>query len=112
MEDYHSITVTERLLVSEDFSHKKEELQKHKDALSKNDEAFFSLVNKIIVGEDQKGEIVEAMKEETKLFTEQNNNLLDQVEQEINKAVNQLDNQIDAMKSQLLTITYENTPSA
>ncbi|MBU5266816.1 hypothetical protein [Virgibacillus proomii] len=107
-----TITVTERIVASEDLTHKKQILRGYTDAIYQCDTAFLKLMDDIIVNEEQKGEIVEAMKEETKKLTTYNRNLLEHVDKRINKMVEGLDEQVDEMKKQSLTITYENTPSA
>ncbi|GGB59303.1 hypothetical protein GCM10011409_40950 [Lentibacillus populi] len=104
--DEHAITVTEKILASEDLSDKKGILKKHTNRINDYDKAFFNLVDSIIVNEDQKGEIVEAMLEKTKKFKSHNLNLLEDVDQQINKTVNNLNEQVEDMKTQLLTIKY------
>ncbi|MBT2216457.1 hypothetical protein F3157_16120 [Virgibacillus dakarensis] len=104
--DEHAITVTEKILDSEDLSDKKGILKKHTNRINDYDKAFFNLVDSIIVNEDQKGEIVEAMLEKTKKFKSHNQNLLEDVDQQINKTVTNLNEQVEDMKTQLLTIKY------
>ncbi|WP_188725825.1 hypothetical protein, partial [Lentibacillus populi] len=91
---------------SEDLSDKKGILKKHTNRINDYDKAFFNLVDSIIVNEDQKGEIVEAMLEKTKKFKSHNQNLLEDVDQQINKTVTNLNEQVEDMKTQLLTIKY------
>ncbi|MEC2158700.1 hypothetical protein [Virgibacillus halodenitrificans] len=111
MGEEHSITVRERILASEDFSHKKDTLMLYKNNLETLDKDFFTLVNGIIINEEQKGEVVEAMQQKTKTFRDKNENLLSQLDTEITRISNTLDDQIDDMKTQRMTITYEDTPS-
>ncbi|AUJ23634.1 hypothetical protein CAI16_15105 [Virgibacillus dokdonensis] len=112
MKDIESITVTEKIVASENLMHKKQILRKYTEEIFKIDKTFFNLMDDIIVNEDQKGEIVEAMKEETKKLTTYNRNLLEHIDKRMNKIVQRLDEQVDEIKSQRMTITYENTPSA
>ncbi|GGB32115.1 hypothetical protein F3157_21745 [Virgibacillus dakarensis] len=104
--DEHSITVTEKILDSEDLSDKKGILKNYTNSINDYDKAFFNLVDSIIVNEDQKGKIVEAMLEKTKKFKGHNQNLTEDVDQQINKTVNNLNEQVEDMKIQLLTIKY------
>ncbi|WP_085992900.1 hypothetical protein [Oceanobacillus senegalensis] len=112
MGDYHSITVTEQILESKDLTHKKAILLKYKNRLGELDQSLYNLVNNIIIGEDQKGEVVDAMWLETILYMFRNRGILSQLETRINGAVDELDTQVDDMKTQQMTITYEDTPSA
>lgn len=106
-----TITVTEKVIASENLTHKKQILRKYTEEIFAIDKTFFNLMDDIIVNEDQKGEIVESMQEETKRITTYNRNLLDHIDKRILRIVRGLDEQVDEMKSQRMTITYENTPS-
>lgn len=104
--DHHSITVTEQLLDSEDFSDKKGVLKRYTEKINEYDTDFFKRVDDIIVNEDQKGEIVESMLEKTKSLKRQNLDLMEDVNQQINKTVTKLNEQVEEMKTQRLTIRY------
>ncbi|QKY70146.1 hypothetical protein [Lentibacillus sp. CBA3610] len=105
--DHHSITITEQLLDSEDFSDKKVTLKRHAENINECDTDFFKRVDDIIINEDQEGEIVESMLEETKKLQRQNLDLLEDVNRQINRTVTKLNEQIDDMKTQRLTIRYQ-----
>ncbi|HLS08451.1 hypothetical protein [Lentibacillus sp.] len=104
--DHHSITVTEQLLDSEDFSDKKGVLKRYSEKINECDTDFFKLVDDIIVNEDQEGEIVESMVEETNKLKRQNLDLIEDVNQQINKTVTKLNEQAEEMRTQRLTIRY------
>ena len=104
--DYHSITITEQLVDSEDFSDKKVTLKRHAENINECDMDFFKRVDDIIVNEDQKGEIVDAMLEKTKKLKRHNLDLIEEVNQQINKTVTKFNEQVDDMKTQRLTIRY------
>ncbi len=108
MSETQSITVTEELLSWEDFSYKKDTLRRHADQIASCDTEFFLLVNKIFIDEGQKGEIVDEMVLKTKQLEVWNTNLLLDVNLRIGQIVNRFDEQVDEMKQQRITITYEN----
>lgn len=112
MDDLHSITVTESLLPSEDFSHKKDILRKHVGNILEQDDQFYKLIDNVIVGEDQEGKIVDAIQNETRLLQMRNISIGLDVNYKINKLVTNFNEQVEEMKEQRLTITYEDTPSA
>ncbi|WP_249870808.1 hypothetical protein [Oceanobacillus saliphilus] len=109
MGETHTITVMEKLLPYEDFSYKKDLLRKYADHIGKCDKDFFSLVNNIFVDEGEKGEIVDEMILKTKQLEVWNTNLLMDVNFRIGQVVNRFNDQVDGMKEQQITITYENT---
>ncbi|GGK06830.1 hypothetical protein GCM10007063_31720 [Lentibacillus kapialis] len=102
----HSITVTEQLLDSEDFSGKKGILKRHTEKINECDMDFFKRVDSIIVNEDQKGKIIDSMLDETKKLKRQNLDLIEDVNQQINKTVAKLNEQAEEMKTQRMTIRY------
>ncbi|HLR63329.1 MAG TPA: hypothetical protein VK097_12940 [Lentibacillus sp.] len=104
--DHHSITVTEQLLDSKDFSGKKGQLKRLTEKIDESDTDFFKRVDSIIVNEDQKGEIVDSMLEETKKLKRQNSDLIEEVNQQINKTVTKLNEQADEIKTQRMTLRY------
>ncbi|ASN06088.1 hypothetical protein [Virgibacillus necropolis] len=111
MGEYHSITVTERLLSSESFSDKKDTLQVYQEKLADLDKDFFNLINTVIVDKGESGEIVDAMLQKTHLLTIKNKNLIEQLEQQINMSVKAFEQQVEDIKEQSLTITYKDTLS-
>ena len=108
MSETHSITVKEDLLPWEDFSYKKKTLRIYADRIGECNTEFFSLVNKVFIDEGQKGEIVDEMILKTKQLEVWNTNLLLDVNIRIGQIVNRFDEQVDEMKQQRITITYEN----
>ncbi|MBF0705421.1 MULTISPECIES: hypothetical protein [Bacillaceae] len=112
MKELHSLTVRERILESTSLLHKQKQLQDAIDDIHHIDEQFLNLVRTIIISEDQQGEIVKAMVEETERYTMTNRTLLTALENQSEQAVKSLDRQADDLKVQSLTITYEDTPSA
>jgi len=112
IDDLYSITVTESLLPSEDFSHKKDTLRKHMENIMEQDDQFYKLIGNVSVGENQEGKIVDALQNETRLLQMRNISTGLDVNYKINKLVTNFNEQVEDMKEQRLTITYENTPSA
>ncbi len=112
MKELHSLTVREGILESTSLLHKQKQLQDAIDDIHHIDEQFLNLVRNIIISEDQQGEIVKAMVEETERYTMTNRTLLTALENQSEQAVKSLDRQADDLKVQSLTITYEDTPSA
>lgn len=104
MDNVKSITVNEKLLSREDFSHKKDTLRKYAEEISNCDADFFALTEKIFL--DEKGEIVEEMLTKTKQLQVWNNNLLMETNLRISQIVNRFDEQADEMKTQKVTYTY------
>nr|WP_318540369.1 hypothetical protein [Terribacillus saccharophilus] len=102
-----TFTVTEQLIPNEDYTYKKQTLRKLVEDIQSKDDEFYTLVNNIIVGEDQKGKIIEAMKKETNQRKDHSEELLKDVFEKINKAVNSFNEQVEEMKEQRLSITYE-----
>ncbi|GAB3804265.1 hypothetical protein [Virgibacillus kimchii] len=105
MDEVKSITVNERILPQEDFSHKKDALRKYAEEISDCDADFFALVDNIFL--DEKGEIVEEMLTKTKQMQVWNNNLLLETNFRINQVVNRFNEQADEMKIQRVTYRYK-----
>lgn len=98
---------TEQLIPNKDYSEKKKALTTPIDGIRENDEQFYSYVNKIIISEDQKGKIIDAMKKETANRMNHDDTLCEDVTRKINKAVNTFNEQASDMKEQRITVTYE-----
>lgn len=105
MDETKSITVNERMLPSEDFSHKKDTLRKYAEEISECDADFFALIENVFL--DEKGEIVEEMITKTKQMQVWNNNLLMETNLSISQIVNSFDAQVDEMKTQKVTYAYK-----
>jgi uncharacterized protein Yka (UPF0111/DUF47 family) len=105
MDETKSITVNERILPPEDFSHKKDMLRKYAEEISECDADFFALVENVFI--DEKGEIVEEMITKTKQMQVWNNNLLMETNLRISQVVNRFETQVDDMKTQKVTYAYK-----
>src|SRR5690625_4182432 len=81
--------VTEKLLATEDLSDKKKVLKKHTDNINACDEDLLKLVDEVIA-DDQKGKIVDALDEKSQKLKKHNQQLLEDVDQKINKMVTNL----------------------
>lgn len=112
MKELHSLTVKEQILESTSLLSKQQQLQDAIDDIHHIDEQFLNMVRSIIISEDQQGEIVKAMEEETERYTMANRTLLTALENQSEQAVKSLNRQADDIKVQSITITYEDTPSA
>jgi len=108
VEDLESITVTEELLPQEDYSYKKETLLKYANNISECNADFSALVNRIFIDGGEKGKIVDEMTTKTKQLEVWNTSLLLDVNYRIGQIVNRFEEQVDDMKSQQVTISYEN----
>ncbi|WP_152655092.1 hypothetical protein [Oceanobacillus sp. CFH 90083] len=110
MEDLQTITVTEQLLPNEDYSNKKQILRDYLEEINDIDEDIYKKIDEIIIGENQKGEIVEALLSEKVLMRREYMLKLITYLQ-VGTIVNNFTEQVEDMKQQKLTITYENTPT-
>lgn len=102
----YTIYVTEKLLATEDLSDKKTVLKKHTDNINACDEDLLKLVDEVIA-DDQKGKIVDALDEKSQELKKHNQQLLEDVDQKINKMVTNLNEQVEEIKEQQLAITYK-----
>src|SRR5690625_409772 len=59
-----SVSFSKKLLPAENLEAKISLLNKHVEALKENSTEFFNLFNNIIITEEQKGEMIEEMKED------------------------------------------------
>jgi hypothetical protein len=107
MTDDRTITISHRLLPKVDLISKRDPLKKHMDTIESIDQSLMTLASNIIVGENQQGEIAEAMLKETSLYQTNCANLLEQLRHEMTRAVLTLDTQVDNMKTQPITLTFE-----
>jgi hypothetical protein len=107
MDNECSITITDRLLKSEDFKGKKKILEKYIEKLDANDTKLFNKINDVIYDEDQQGKVVEIMQEETEKLKKNNKNILEELDRKISTAVMSLNDHVDGMKEQEFTITYQ-----
>jgi hypothetical protein len=102
-----TFSVTEQLIPNQDYTDKKKQLRTHVDNMRADDDEFYALINNIIVGEDQKGKIIDAMKKETTARKDRDESIYTDVISKINKAVNSFNEQVADMKKQRLSVTYE-----
>ncbi|MBA4538671.1 hypothetical protein H1Z61_16455 [Bacillus aquiflavi] len=107
MDNERSIKVTERIFELQNFDHKKPILNYYVDYFFQVDSQFFTLFHNLIINEQQKGEIVEAMKEESLNFAKENILLLNHLESRVDELVRELESQINEMNLQDMTITYK-----
>lgn len=107
MGQQRTFQATEQLIPNKDYSDKKKTLNIPIDGIRLNDEEFYSYVNKIIIGGDQKGKIIDAMKKETANRMNHDEGLCEDVTRKINKAVTTFNEQVAEMKEQRISVTYE-----
>jgi|SRR5690625_3753946 len=103
----HFMKVKEKILAHEDLIYVNEILRRNTEFINARDLDFFKLVDSVIVGEDQEGKIVDSLRRSTNQLKRHNFFLIDDVNTEIKKSVNQLNEQAEQMKSQWMTIHYE-----
>ncbi|UJW59211.1 hypothetical protein HXZ66_18235 [Bacillus sp. A116_S68] len=97
------------MLPKADLISKRDPIKKHMDTIESIDQSLMTLARNIIVGENQQGEIAEAMLKETSLYQTNCANVLEQIRHDITRAALSLDTQIDDMKTQPITLTFEST---
>jgi ArsR family metal-binding transcriptional regulator len=107
MGQQRTFQATEQLIPNKDYSDKKKALKTPVDGIRENDERFYSYVNKIIINEEQKGKIIDAMKKETAERMNHDEELCEDINEKINKAVNTFNEQVADMKEQRISVTYE-----
>ncbi|SDC91739.1 hypothetical protein SAMN05421663_10582 [Terribacillus halophilus] len=100
--------VWKHLLPAEDFNHLRSSLKKVAEPIWEEDEKFYKLVNQVIVGEDQKGKIMEAMKEETDRRKNLDAELTADTTKRINQIVYNLNDQVYELYFQQIFVTYSN----
>lgn len=112
MEDLQTITVTEQLIPNEDYSEKKQILRDYLEEINDIDVDIYKRIDEIIIGENQKGEIVEALLSEKALLRQREFIIKQVAYLQVGTIVNNFTEQVEDLKEQKMTITYEDTPSA
>ncbi|KGX89853.1 hypothetical protein N781_09040 [Pontibacillus halophilus JSM 076056 = DSM 19796] len=112
MRDTHQLTVTDRLLPYESQLYKEKELISILEEIQVVDEQWLSLIRDMFVEESQKGDIVEAMMDLTDNLSSSNKLLVEAIEVDLSKTIRMLDQQVDRLKEQRMTLTYEEQPRA
>ncbi|MFS0562051.1 hypothetical protein AB1K91_15045 [Terribacillus sp. 179-K 1B1 HS] len=107
MGQQRTFQATEQLIHNGDHSDKKKVLKTPIDGIRENDKDFYSYVNKIIISEDQKGKIIDAMKKETTDRMKHDEVICEDITKKVNKAVNTFNEQVTEMKEQRISVTYE-----
>ncbi|UOQ83605.1 hypothetical protein [Gracilibacillus salinarum] len=69
-------------------------------------EEFYQLIDSIIVNEDQKGEIIDSMLEQTQRLKQHNLQILEDTDQQISKMVTNINDQVEDINEQQMTLTY------
>ncbi|MGP4039673.1 hypothetical protein ACTWP4_07205 [Gracilibacillus sp. D59] len=105
-ETLHTITISEVIMDSEDLQHKKTILKRHTEEIVEQDDHFYKLIDSIFINEDQKGEIIDSMLEQTQRLKRENLQIVEDVDQQIVKLVTNLNDQVDDIKEQRMTLTY------
>src|SRR5699024_5196882 len=96
-----------KLLASTDLSDKKQMLKKYTENIDDTDKELLELVHDVIVGYEQKGKIIEALKDETEKLKNHNEGLLEDADKRIDKMVTNLNEQVEDANEQRLKITYD-----
>ncbi len=104
--EINSLTITEQLRPSDDLLYKKKILKRYIEEMVALDEDFYKLVDSVIVDEEQKGKVIDSMLEQTQQLKSENLRLLEDVDNQIMKLVNNLNEQVEDIKQQRMTLTY------
>lgn len=100
-------TFQRKLLTYEDIRYKTKILQTHLQDLHECNQEFNNLFVDLIVSGDQSGRIMERAREKLDTVKNKNNYLLEELDRQIVHSVNNLHGQVDDMKTQSITVTYE-----
>ncbi|WP_077305054.1 hypothetical protein [Terribacillus halophilus] len=99
------------LIPEEDFSHKKSVLKRKIDEIQDEDQIFYKLANNVLVGEDQKGKVIDAMKDITTKRSSRDTGINERSLEKIPTIVRNFSNQVADMKTQSATITFKEVAS-
>ncbi|KSU86660.1 MULTISPECIES: hypothetical protein [Bacillaceae] len=96
----------ERVSPQEDLTDRTQQFTELTDKIAAIDDALEKKIQKIVVEDDSKGKVINAIVEEAKEQKTKSIALLETVEEEIEKLVSSYNEQVDAIKSQSMMITY------
>ena len=99
------------LIPEEDFSHKKSVLRHKVEEIQGEDQTFYKLANNVLVGEDQKGKVIDAMKDVTTKRSSRDTGISERALEKIPTIVRNFSNQVAGMKTQRATITFKEIAS-
>jgi hypothetical protein len=99
------------LIPEEDFSHKKSVLKRKIDEIQEEDQIFYKLANNVLVGEDQKGKVIDAMKDITTKRSSRDTGINEGSLEKIPTIVRNFSNQVADMKTQRATIRFKEVAS-
>lgn len=99
------------LIPEEDFSHKKSVLKRKVEEIQGEDQTFYKLANNVLVGEDQKGKVIDAMKDVTTKRSSRDTGINERALEKIPTIVRNFSNQVADMKTQRATITFKEIAS-
>ncbi|MFS0560512.1 hypothetical protein AB1K91_07210 [Terribacillus sp. 179-K 1B1 HS] len=99
------------LIPEEDFSYKKAVLKSKVEDILDEDQVFYKLANNILVGEDQKGKVIDAMKDVTNKRSSRDTGINGRALEKIPTIVRNFSDQVADMKTQKATITFKEIAS-
>jgi len=101
-----SVSFNKKLLPAENLEAKISLLNEHVEALNENSTEFFNLFNNIIITEEQKGQMIEEMKELAGKLQQQHYMYNEALANQNKFVVEQLEARIEENKTQKLSATY------
>lgn len=101
-----SVSFSKKLLPAENLEAKISLLNEHVEALNENSTEFFNLFNNIIITEEQKGQMIEEMKELAGKLQQQHYMYNEALGNQNKFVVEQLEARIEENKTQKLSATY------
>src|SRR5699024_10327733 len=101
-----SVSFSKKLLPGENLEAKITLLNEHVEILNENSTEFFNLFNNIIITEEQKGQMIEEMKELADKLQQQHYMYNEALANQNKFVVEQLEARIEENKTQNLSATY------
>ncbi|TDL30939.1 hypothetical protein E2R51_16585 [Jeotgalibacillus sp. S-D1] len=107
-----SISITEQILPTEDQLYRKQSFISALDRIAEVDQQLQQLVKRFGSEGGSSGKTIEAMEEKANQQRTSQNIILNSAESTIDQAIKRFDEQVDAMKTQNMTIYYKNNLSS
>lgn len=107
-----SITITEQILPTEDQLYRKQSFQSALDRIAEVDQQLQQLVIRFGSEGGSSGKTIEAMEEKASQQRTSHTVVLNDSETTIDQSIQRFDEQVDAMKTQNMTIYYKNNLSS
>ncbi|MDG5473134.1 hypothetical protein P6709_15380 [Jeotgalibacillus sp. ET6] len=102
-----SINVTHQIVDSEEHLYRKQYFQSSLDRIADVDEQVYKLIKKFGSEGGSKGKLIESMEEKADQQFIRNKAVLEEADDTIDQAIKSFDEQVDAMKTQNMTIYYK-----